>query len=98
MCSSTSHRPTAARSTESALRRGFAEVADAGRLDRDIELVVRSVTGLPLGSEHDVLTGFRDLADGGCLLVVGPSISDNALDHDAHRRRDRPRDDQLHRR
>jgi branched-chain amino acid transport system substrate-binding protein len=66
-------------STEAALRHGIEEVTEAGRLDREVELLVRSVTGLPLGSEHDVATGFRGLAEAGCLLVVGPSISDNAL-------------------
>jgi branched-chain amino acid transport system substrate-binding protein len=65
--------------TETALRLGIAEVSDAGRLDREIELVTRPVAGLPLGSEHDVVEGFRELADTGCVLVVGPSISDNAL-------------------
>ena len=65
--------------TEAALRLGFAEVSDAGRLDREVELITRPVAGLPLGSEHEVIEGFRELADTGCLLVVGPSISDNAL-------------------
>jgi branched-chain amino acid transport system substrate-binding protein len=65
--------------TETALRLGIAEVSDAGRLDREVELVTRPVAGLPLGSEHDVVEGFRELADTGCVLVVGPSISDNAL-------------------
>jgi hypothetical protein len=65
--------------TEAAVRRGFAEVSDAGRLDREIEMVVKPVAGLPMGSEHDVTTGFHELVDAGCLLVVGPSISDNAL-------------------
>jgi branched-chain amino acid transport system substrate-binding protein len=67
------------RATEEALRIGIDEVASVGRLDRDVELVVQSVAGLPMGSEHEVVTGFRELADAGCLLVVGPSISDNAL-------------------
>lgn len=65
--------------TEEALRLGFDEVAKAGRLDRDVELIVHAVRGLPMGSEHEVVDGFRELAATGCLLVVGPSISDNAL-------------------
>jgi hypothetical protein len=36
--------------TEEALRLGFDEVARAGRLDRDVELVVHAVRGLPMGS------------------------------------------------
>jgi len=67
------------RATEDALRLGFDEVAQAGRLDRDVELLVAPVRGLPMGSEHEVADGFRELAATGCLLVVGPSISDNAL-------------------
>jgi branched-chain amino acid transport system substrate-binding protein len=65
--------------TEAALRLGFDEVTQAGRLDREVELVVHAVRGLPMGSEHEVADGFRELAAAGCLLVVGPSISDNAL-------------------
>ena len=65
--------------TELAIRHGIAELTDVGRLDREVELLVRPVAGLPMGSEHDVVTGFRELAEAGCLLVVGPSISDNAL-------------------
>ncbi|HEY8217388.1 MAG TPA: ABC transporter substrate-binding protein [Acidimicrobiia bacterium] len=65
--------------TEAALRHGIGEVAADGRLDREVELLLRPVAGLPLGSEHDVVTGFRELVDAGCVLVVGPSISDNAL-------------------
>ena len=81
---------------EQALRMGLDEVRADGRLDREIELVTEQVAGLPWGSEHDVLRGFRALDEAGCLLVIGPAISDNALDHDARRRRDRARDHQLH--
>ena len=79
MSSSTFPRADGGASTEAALRLGFDEVARAGRLDRDVELVVHAVRGLPMGSEHEVADGFRELAATGCLLVVGPSISDNAL-------------------
>jgi ABC-type branched-subunit amino acid transport system substrate-binding protein len=64
---------------ETALRLGLDEVATAGRLDRDVELVARHAAGLPAGTEHDVVRNFGELVDAGVLLVVGPSISDNAL-------------------
>jgi ABC-type branched-subunit amino acid transport system substrate-binding protein len=65
--------------TEAALRMGLDEVRADGRLDREVELVTEQVAGLPMGSEHDVVRGFRALDEAGCLLVVGPAISDNAL-------------------
>jgi len=66
-------------SFEEAVRLGLDEVAGAGHLDRPIELVARQTAGLPLGTEHDVKTAFRDLDEAGVLLILGPSISDNGL-------------------
>ena len=63
--------------TEQALLMGLDEVRADGRLDREIELVTEEVAGLPMGSEHDVLRGFRALDQAGCLLVIGPAISGN---------------------
>ena len=67
------------RGFEAGLRRGIDEVAATGRLDRDLEFVGVAATGLPIGSEHAVVNGFRELEAAGCLAVVGPSISDNGL-------------------
>ncbi len=64
---------------EDALRLGIDEVAATGRLDRDIEFLRVEATGLPLGTEHAVVGGFRDLETAGCLAIIGPSISDNGL-------------------
>jgi branched-chain amino acid transport system substrate-binding protein len=64
---------------ETAFRLGFDEVGSSGRLDRDAELIAKHARGLPAGTEHDVVTAFRELESTGCLLVVGPSISDNGL-------------------
>lgn len=64
---------------EHALHLGLAEVAASGRADRGFELVARQVRGLPSGSEHEVVAGFRALEEAGVVVVVGPSISDNAL-------------------
>jgi ABC-type branched-subunit amino acid transport system substrate-binding protein len=64
---------------EHAFRLGFATVADSGRVDRELELVPHHARGLPAGTEHDVVQAFHELEGAGCLLVVGPSISDNGL-------------------
>jgi branched-chain amino acid transport system substrate-binding protein len=67
------------KATETALHLGFDHVRATGRLDREIELLQCDVAGLPIGSEHDVQVGFQSLVDAGCLIVVGPAISDNGL-------------------
>ena len=64
---------------ETSLRLGLDDVAASGRLDREVEFVSVQAAGLPTGSEHDMLRAFLELDDAGCLLVVGPAISDNAL-------------------
>ncbi len=64
---------------ESAFRLGFSEIAASGRVDRDVELIASHVRGLPTGTEHEVVTGFHEVERAGCLLVVGPAISDNGL-------------------
>ena len=66
-------------SFEEAVRLGLDEIAGAGRLDRPVEFETRLARGLPLGTEHDVVTAFGELADAGVLLIIGPSISDNGL-------------------
>ena len=71
--------PDDGRGFEAGLRQGIDEVAAAGRLDRDVEFVGVAATGLPIGSEHAVVNGFRELEAAGCLAVVGPAISDNGL-------------------
>jgi ABC-type branched-subunit amino acid transport system substrate-binding protein len=64
---------------EAGLRRGIDEVATGGGLDRDLEFLRVEATGLPIGSEHALVAGFRDLEAAGCLAIVGPSISDNGI-------------------
>ena len=64
---------------EAALRRGVDEVAAGGRVDRDLEFLRAEATGLPIGTEHSVVGGFRDLEAAGCLAVIGPAVSDNGL-------------------
>src|SRR5207244_10248498 len=66
-------------SFEEAVRLGLDEIAATGRLDRPVEFETRLARGLPLGTEHDVVTAFGELDDAGVVLVIGPSISDNGL-------------------
>ena len=55
------------------------EVAAGGHVDRDLEFLRAEATGLPIGTEHSVVGGFRDLEAAGCLAVIGPAVSDNGL-------------------
>jgi branched-chain amino acid transport system substrate-binding protein len=64
---------------EEAVRLGIDEVAEGGRLDRDVEFLRVEAIGLPMGTEHAVVGGFRDLETAGCVAIIGPSISDNGL-------------------
>src|SRR5678816_1499014 len=56
------------------------EEADASRrLPRRIELVVEQAHGLPLHAAKNAIDGYRRLIDQGCVGVIGPLISDNAI-------------------
>src|SRR5579859_1322680 len=64
---------------EEAVRLGIDEVAAGGGLDRDVEFLRVEATGLPMGTEHNIVGAFRDLELAGCVAIIGPSISDNGL-------------------
>ena len=64
-------------SFEDALRRGLDEIG--GRFTRPVELMTVNARGLPLGSEHELVTAFYELEAEGPLMMIGPSISDNGL-------------------
>ena len=66
-------------SFEEAVRLGLDEIAATGRLDRPVEFETRLARGLPLGTEHDVVSAFGELDDAGVVVIIGPSISDNGL-------------------
>lgn len=55
------------------------EITERGDLDQPVELIVRSVEGLPTGSQHNVTTAWRALADEGVLAILGPSNADNGM-------------------
>jgi branched-chain amino acid transport system substrate-binding protein len=51
----------------------------AGVIDRPVEIVYRAAPGLPNGSVKAAIDGFGDLVDEGCLAIIGPHISENAV-------------------
>lgn len=57
----------------------FDEAVDSGLLDRPVELVRRTVEGLPRGNVKVVIDAWQELVDEGAVLVVGPLISENAI-------------------
>ena len=56
----------------------FQEGLEQGVIDRPVEIIYREVEGLPKGSVKAVIDAYEELVDEGCLLVFGPSITDNA--------------------
>ena len=57
----------------------FKEGHQRGMIDRPVELIYREVEGLPKGNVKVVVDAFGQLVDAGCLVVIGPGISENAL-------------------
>ncbi|MGB8407076.1 MAG: ABC transporter substrate-binding protein [Mycobacterium sp.] len=57
----------------------FKRATEQGLIDRPIEIVYREVEGLPKGSVKAVIDAYRELCDQGCLAVIGPHITDNAV-------------------
>ncbi len=55
---------------------GLAAVGDLGT---PVEFVRRDANGLPAGTEQEVADGFRMLVADDVDVVLGPSISDNAM-------------------
>lgn len=56
----------------------FSEGLEQGVIDRPIEIIYKEIEGLPKGSVKAVIDAYAELVDEGCLLVFGPSITDNA--------------------
>jgi branched-chain amino acid transport system substrate-binding protein len=57
----------------------FNDALTQGIIDRPIQMVFREVNGLPLGSVKSVIDAYRELVDEGCLVIFGPSTTDNAV-------------------
>jgi branched-chain amino acid transport system substrate-binding protein len=62
-----------------AVRLAFDEGTAKGTLDRPVRLIVNEVEGLPRGDAYDVVRAWRELADTGCVGIIGPLISDNCI-------------------
>lgn len=48
-------------------------------IDRRVEIVYREAEGLPKGTVKAVIDAYGELVDQGCLVIFGPSISDNCV-------------------
>lgn len=60
-----------------ALKLVFADAVKNGVLDRPIELICGEAQGLPRGSVKAVIEEFGRLVDEGCVIILGPQISEN---------------------
>jgi ABC-type branched-subunit amino acid transport system substrate-binding protein len=68
-------QPGSAQPMELVFRGGL----ESGMIDRPVEIIHRGVEGLPRGQVKAVVDAFGELVDEGCLVVVGPHISDNTV-------------------
>ena len=57
----------------------FNDAHRRGVIDRPVAMVFREVNGLPLGSVKAVVDAYGELVDEGCLVIFGPSTTDNAV-------------------
>lgn len=57
----------------------FDDAVASGVLDRPIEIVFRVGEGLPRGSVKSAIDATRELVEEGCLVIIGPMISENAI-------------------
>lgn len=61
------------------VRRHLEQAVASRRLDRPVRVVAESAAGLPAGSAAAVERGFEALLEERPVLILGPSITDNAL-------------------
>ena len=57
----------------------FRQGQESGLIDRPVEIIYGSAQGLPRGNTKAVIDAFGALVDQGCVAVLGPHISDNAV-------------------
>jgi ABC-type branched-subunit amino acid transport system substrate-binding protein len=50
-----------------------------GELYRPIEIVPKIARGLPRQAAQHTIRGYEELADEGCLVIIGPYITDNGM-------------------
>ncbi|PNU05103.1 ABC transporter substrate-binding protein [Novosphingobium guangzhouense] len=61
------------------IEREIDALRQSGRFDADVELIHAYALGLPSGTAEAVEHAYRQLAESGVSLIVGPAIGDNAL-------------------
>ncbi|MBL7489377.1 ABC transporter substrate-binding protein [Frankia sp. AgB1.9] len=57
----------------------FEDALNEGIYDRPVRLVIADARGLPRENFQKARTGYEWLCDQGCVVVIGPEISDNSL-------------------
>ena len=57
----------------------FNEGLKQGDIDRPVQIIYREVEGLPKGTVKAVIDAYGELVDEGCLVIFGPSITDNCI-------------------
>ena len=57
----------------------FRDGRAADVIDRPVEIVYRAAQGLPKGNVKAAIDAFGDLVDEGCVAIIGPHISENAV-------------------
>src|SRR6202020_3345673 len=57
----------------------FEEALEQGLMDRQVRMIYREVEGLPKGSVKAVIDAYGELVAEGCLVVLGPNITDNCV-------------------
>jgi ABC-type branched-subunit amino acid transport system substrate-binding protein len=55
----------------------FADGLEQGVIDRPVQITYKEVEGLPKGSVKAVIDAYGELVEEGCLVLFGPSITDN---------------------
>src|SRR3954463_14580556 len=55
------------------------EATRDGVLDRPVEIAMARGKGLPSGTARAVQDAWQELADAGCLIIIGPGITDNCI-------------------
>jgi branched-chain amino acid transport system substrate-binding protein len=65
--------------TARAIEFRFDEAITNGELDRPVQLITRTVDGLPSGTAEGIERAWLELRDEGVLGIIGPGVTDNCL-------------------
>ncbi len=57
----------------------FDEALEDGVIDRPVEIIVEETDGLPTGSVHAVVNGWKSLVAKGAVAIIGPQASENMI-------------------